>query len=155
MLHIKAITAEGKELEIIRELFADYQKELDEDLCFQSFEAELDDPLAKYAPPEGALFLAYWNDDVAGCIALQYLDEGVCEMKRLYVKPDFRKHRIGEALSLHLMSVAKALGYHTMKLDTLQKLQAAIHLYKKIGFEQTAAYYANPIAGVVYMQKSL
>jgi ribosomal protein S18 acetylase RimI-like enzyme len=155
MLTIQSIIAEGKELDLIRELFTNYQKELDEDLCFQSFDAELQNPLKKYAPPKGTLFLACWNNEVAGCIALQDLEGGVCEMKRLYVKPDFRKHKIGEALTLHLLKTAKDIGYTTMKLDTLQKLQPAIQLYKKLGFIETTAYYPNPIIGVVYMEKSL
>ncbi len=155
MLTIQSITAEGEGLNMIRELFSEYQKELDENLCFQSFDDEMRDPLKKYAAPKGALFLAYWNDDVAGCIALKDLGNGSCEMKRLYVKPSFRKHKIGEALSIHLIAAAKGIGYTSMKLDTLQKLQPAIHLYKKLGFEETTAYYPNPISGVVYMEKTL
>ncbi len=155
MLKIEAVTQEGQELDIIREMFASYQKELDENLCFQSFDAELANPLKKYAPPKGALFLAYWNDDTAGCIALQDIGDEVCEMKRLFVKPDFRKQKVGEALVNHLLQTAKQLGYNLMKLDTLQKLQPAIKLYRKLGFEETTAYYENPIAEVVYMEKIL
>lgn len=155
MLMIRSITTEGKELDLIRELFADYQKELDEDLCFQSFDTELQNPLKKYSPPKGALFLAYWIDEAAGCIALQDLGQNVCEMKRLYVKPDFRKHKIGDALTVRLLEIASVIGNKTMKLDTLQKLQPAITLYKKLGFTETTAYYPNPISGVVYMEKSL
>jgi len=155
MLKIKAVTQEGKGLDIIRELFSSYQKELGEDLCFQSFDAELLDPLKKYGPPRGVLFLAYWNDQVAGCIALQDIGDAACEMKRLYVTPELRKHKIGEALAGHLLNTAKQLGYNVMKLDTLQKLQPAIRLYQKLGFNITTAYYKNPIAEVVYMEKVL
>jgi putative acetyltransferase len=155
MLDIKAITSEGEELDIIRRFFKDYQAELEVDLCFQQFDAELLDPLKKYAPPSGALFLATWNNEVAGCIALQDLGHKVCEMKRLYVKPSFRKHRIGEALALRLLHTAKGLGYTTMRLDTLQKLQPAIKLYQKLGFHKANAYYQNPNADVVYMEKTL
>jgi ribosomal protein S18 acetylase RimI-like enzyme len=155
MLTIKAITTEGEELGIIRSLFRDYQHELNEDLCFQSFDDELQHPLNKYAPPKGALFLAYWNNDVAGCIALQDIGRGNCEMKRLYVKPSLRKHKIGEALAIKILHTAKSLGYSTMKLDTLQKLQPAIRLYKKLGFTETDSYYNNPIVEVVYMEKNL
>lgn len=153
MVEIRPIIEEGEELDVIRELFADYQQELGEDLCFQSFEAELQDPLKKYN--KGAILIAYWNNEVAGCIALHELSPGTCEMKRLYVKPTFRKHKIGEALSIRLIEIAKRSGYHIMKLDTLQKLKPAIALYKKLGFEETNAYYQNPIRGVVYMQKML
>ncbi len=155
MLTIQSITAEGEELNMIRELFTEYQKELDENLCFQSFDDEVRDPLKKYASPTGVLLLAYWNNAVAGCIALKDIGDGFCEMKRLYVKPSFRKHKIGEALTRYLIEAAKNIGYNSMKLDTLQKLQPAIHLYKKLGFEETTAYYPNPISGVVYMEKTL
>jgi putative acetyltransferase len=155
MLTIKAITTEGNELDMIRSLFADYQNELNEDLCFQSFDDELQDPLKKYGSPKGALFLAYWNDAVAGCIALQDIGNGSCEMKRLYVKPSYRKHKTGEALVQHLLKAAKNLDYQVMKLDTLHKLQPAINLYKKLGFNETGSYYHNPISGVVYMEKIL
>jgi ribosomal protein S18 acetylase RimI-like enzyme len=155
MLQIKTITAEGEELNIIRELFNDYQNELNEDLCFQGFENELKEPLKKYGLPKGALLLAYWNNHVAGCIALHDLGNDVCEMKRLYVKPEFRKHKIGQTLVMQVLDVAKQFGYTSMKLDTLQKLQPAIELYKKFGFKETTAYYQNPIEAVVYIEKIL
>lgn len=138
----------------IRTLFREYEKELDENLCFQSFEAELKDPLKKYGLPKGVLYIAKWKDEVAGCIALMPLqEEGVCEMKRLYVRPPFRKHKIGKAMVEQLMKDGKQLGYTTMKLDTLQKLQPAIALYKQYGFTETTAYYENPLPDVVYMEK--
>jgi putative acetyltransferase len=159
MLVIKTVDTEGKELDIARQLFAGYQKELDEDLCFQSFDAELKEPLKKYGPPSGIIYLAYYNDEPAGCIALMPLPEEngkkICEMKRLFVKPGFRRYKIGRKLIEQLLAAAKALGYDTMKLDTLQKLQPAIHLYNKYGFVETTSYYQNPLPGVVYMQKEL
>jgi N-acetylglutamate synthase-like GNAT family acetyltransferase len=96
MLRIKHIIEEGKELDVIRDLFREYEKELNEDICFQSFDEELKNPLKKYGPPSGDLVLAYWEDEIAGCIALTKMkDAEVCEMKRLYVKPSFRKNKIG------------------------------------------------------------
>lgn len=140
----------------IRTLFRAYEQELDENLCFQSFEEELKDPLKKYGPPRGVLYMATWNNEMAGCIALLPMKEdAVCEMKRLYVKPKFRKHKIGKALVDQLLQDAERLGYKKMKLDTLQKLQPAIGLYKKYGFVETTAYYENPLQGVVYMEKQL
>lgn len=159
MLAIKTVTNEGKELEIVRKLFADYQKELGEDLCFQSFEAELKDPLIKYGSPSGVILLAYYNASVAGCIALMQIPsaDGIktCEMKRLYVKPGYRQHKVGKALVEQLINAAKELGYQRMKLDTLEKLQPAIGLYKKYGFTETSSYYENPLPHVVYMEKRL
>jgi putative acetyltransferase len=159
MLAIQAVISEGKELDIVRDLFAGYQKELDEDLCFQSFGTELKEPLKKYGPPSGIIYLAYYNEEPVGCIALMPLtsenDKRICEMKRLYVKPEFRRYKIGRALIEKLLETAKEIGYDIMKLDTLQKLEAAIHLYKKYGFVETTSYYQNPLPGVVYMQKEL
>lgn len=156
MLLIKHIIEEGKELDIIRDLFREYEKELNEDICFQSFEEELKNPLEKYGLPDGDLILAYWNDDVAGCIALTRMKEpGACEMKRLFVKPVFRKNKIGRILVEELLTSAKERRYEKMRLDTFLKLQAAVHLYKQFGFENISAYYNNPLPGVVYMEKQL
>jgi len=156
MLRIKRITEEGGELEIIRSLFREYEKELDENICFQSFEAELEDPLEKYGEPAGDLILAYWDEEVAGCIAMTPMkEEGVCEMKRLYVKPGFRNKKIGRQLSEMLIELARSKNYTTMRLDTLQKLEPAIKLYHSLGFKNISAYYHNPLPGVVYMEKQL
>lgn len=172
MLEIQHITAEGDDMDAIRTLFREYETELNEDLCFQSFEAELKNPLQKYGPPQGVLYIARWNHEVAGCIALMPLDERIsttlnadanastslstaCEMKRLYVRPAYRKHKIGKALVEQLIADAKRLGYRKMKLDTLQKLQPAIQLYQQIGFIETTAYYHNPLPDVVYMEKEI
>jgi len=156
MLRIKHIIEEGKELEIIRDLFREYEKELNEDICFQSFEEELKHPLKKYGPPSGDLMLAYWEDDVAGCIALSKMKEGAaCEMKRLYVRPVFRKNKIGRILIEELLTSAKERNYEKMRLDTFLKLEAAIHLYNKFGFKNISAYYNNPLPNVVYMEKEL
>jgi ribosomal protein S18 acetylase RimI-like enzyme len=154
MLEIILIKEECAWLNEIRNLFREYETELNEDLCFQSFEDELKNPLKKYGAPKGVLYLANWNHEVAGCIAFMPLqEEGVCEMKRLYVRPAFRKHKIGKALVEQLLKDAKCLGYTKIKLDTLQKLQPAIALYLQYGFVETIAYYENPLEKVVYMEK--
>ena len=156
MLRIKHIIEEGKELNVIRDLFREYEKELNEDICFQSFEEELKDPLKKYGPPSGDLILAYWEDAIAGCIALTKMkDSGACEMKRLYVKPSFRKNKIGKLLVEELLNSAKEKNYQKMRLDTFLKLQPAVHLYQQFGFENISAYYNNPLPGVLYMEKTL
>jgi len=156
MLRIKHIIDEGKELDIVRELFREYEKELAEDICFQSFEEELNHPLKKYGFPDGDLILAYWNDEVAGCIALTKMkDAEVCEMKRLYVKPEFRKNKIGRILIEELLGSAKERNYKRMRLDTFSKLESAVHLYKKYGFENISSYYNNPLTGIVYTEKQL
>jgi GNAT superfamily N-acetyltransferase len=156
MLDIQKVTTEGPALESIKSLFKAYLGELNEDLCFQSFDTEIDNPLYKYSAPTGALFIAYYNAIPVGCIALQPLQEAqTCEMKRLYVEPQYRNLKIGDTLVKVLLQEAQLLGYTTMKLDTLERLQAAIQLYQKIGFETVTAYYDNPLPSVVYMQKKL
>ena len=181
MLHIQHITSSGTELQTCIQLFNEYANELNEDLCFQSFDAELENPLKKYGLPSGALLLAYWNNEPVGCVALTDITNAatshapehgisttlnatlnhpsttlrICEMKRLYVQPAFRKHKIGEALVNAILQQAQQLNYAVMKLDTLERLQAAIQLYLKNGFVITNAYYQNPLPGVVYMEKQL
>ncbi|RXK60827.1 GNAT family N-acetyltransferase [Lacibacter luteus] len=156
MTELIYIQQEGWLLDEVRKLFREYELELDENLCFQSFEEELKNPLRKYGPPRGVIYLAKWNNEVAGCVALQPLRErGACEMKRLYVKPHYRKHKIGKVLVEQLIKDAQMLGYTKMKLDTLEKLQPAIGLYKQYGFVETTSYYENPLDGVVYMEKEL
>lgn len=156
MLVIQKIVEESAALETVRQLFLEYAAELQENLCFQSFDAEVKDPLKKYGPPKGVLFIAYWEGEAVGCIALQPLaEEGVCEMKRLYVKPAFRKFGIGRALVEVLIDASEQLGYPKMRLDTLDRLVAAITLYKQYGFEIINAYYENPLPGVVYMERKV
>ena len=112
MLDIQKVTTEGPALESIKSLFKAYLGELNEDLCFQSFDSEIDNPLYKYSAPVGALFIAYYNATPVGCIALQPLQEAqTCEMKRLYVAPDYRKLGVGDALVKILLQEAQSLGY--------------------------------------------
>ena len=154
MLSLKHITQNDADLEIARHLFKAYADELAVDLCFQSFEEELKNPLKKYGQPTGSLIIAFWNGEPVGTVALQALDENsVCEMKRLFVKAPFRKFGIGEELVKAILIDAKKLGYTKMKLDTLERLKAAIALYLKYGFIITTAYYHNPLPEVVYMEK--
>jgi ribosomal protein S18 acetylase RimI-like enzyme len=156
MVQLIHITTEGDELNTVRQLFREYETGLNENLCFQSFEAELKDPLKKYGAPGGVLLLALWKGEAAGCIALTPLKTpGDCEMKRLYVRDAYRKHGIGKTLVEALLSAATQRGYTCMKLDTLQRLQPAIRLYEQYGFVHTQPYYDNPIRDVVYMEKKL
>lgn len=156
MVTVKYILEEGDELNVIRQLFDEYAKELNENLCFQSFDEELRNPLKKYGSPSGSLLLAFWNNVSSGCIALQPLSEkGSCEMKRLYVRQAYRQHGIGDELVKMLLLDAKEKGYKKMVLDTLERLHQAIALYVKNGFKKTSAYYKNPLSGVVYMEKVL
>jgi putative acetyltransferase len=152
---IHKIIEQGLALEEAKHLFIAYQQELNEDLCFQSFDTELENPLKKYGAPTGGLFIAYNNEMPIGCVALQQINATICEMKRLYVKPQYRKYKVGEALVQQIIIEAKNLGYAKIVLDTLIRLQAAIKLYEKHSFVHTTAYYENPLPNVVYMELSL
>jgi len=154
MLTLQIVKEEGNMLDIIRQLFSEYESELKEDLCFQSFTEELNNPLKKYAEP-GLIILAYWNNEPAACIALLNLGDKVCEMKRLYVRPQYRHFGIGRQLVERVLSEGLEKGFSSMKLDTLQRLQPAIQLYRQYGFLETKPYYQNPLPGAVYMKRML
>lgn len=149
------VTTESKELNDARLLFTQYVNELNEDLAFQSLAAELKDPLKKYGAPYGSLYVAYKVEKAVGCVALQPITSETCEMKRLYVNPAYRKHGIATQLVDLILKDATNRGYTHMVLDTLDRLTAAIKLYRRHGFAETEAYYENPLPGVVYMQKQL
>ena len=156
MLTIQHVTQPTSALQEVKDLFQQYVIELNEDLCFQHWDEEMDNPLFKYGPPQGSLVLGYWNNIPVGCIALQPIkEEGVCEMKRMFVQPDFRKHGIGDQLVKIILEDAVQLGYSKMVLDTLTRLDSAVRLYEKHGFINTSAYYANPLPNVIYMEKVL
>jgi len=144
-----------EEIENIRRLFREYEAYLNVDLCFQRFEEELASLPGKYAPPDGALLLASDGQEAAGCGALRKLDEGICEMKRLYIRPMFRGLGLGKILATRLIQEAIRLGYATMLLDTLDRLKTAMALYESLGFVRTEAYYQNPLEDVVYWKLDL
>ena len=146
------------ELEInqARALFREYEQWLDVGFCFQNFEKELADLPGAYAPPDGRLLLACDSDQFAGCVALRKLSEGVCEMKRLFVRPPFQGKRLGQRLLQSIIDEARSIGYERMRLDTLpHKMDRAIKLYRSVGFREIAPYYHNPIDGALYMELDL
>lgn len=144
-----------QDLEDVKQLFREYIDFLQISLDFQDFENELAKLPAKYAEPEGVMFLAKVNALPAGCIALWKLEEGVCEMKRLFVKPAFQGLGLGKMLANKLMEEAKAKGYTKMKLDTLKRLESANFLYALLGFKETTPYNFNPEPDIVYFEKEL
>jgi ribosomal protein S18 acetylase RimI-like enzyme len=155
MPHIYRATSES-DLDAARRLFREYVAELDFDLDFQNFKREMDALPGPYAPPTGAILLAEHTDEPVGVVAVQPLDEdGVCEMKRLYVVPEHRGSGIGRALAEAILDVARKLGYDTMRLDTVASMTPARSLYRSLGFEERSAYYHNPLDDVVYMERSL
>ncbi|HKT50814.1 MAG TPA: GNAT family N-acetyltransferase [Candidatus Angelobacter sp.] len=152
------IQAQSEEqLATVRELMLEYAAWLEFELCFQGFEEELRTLPGKYALPGGRLLLALWNGEVAGIGALRPLKEtGVCEMKRLYVRPRFRGHSIGLALAQRLIQDAAEIGYERMRLDTVPgKMDSAIAMYRRLGFEPIEPYYGTPISQTLFMELAL
>jgi ribosomal protein S18 acetylase RimI-like enzyme len=143
------------EADIVRALFLAYARSLDFELCFQNFGEELAGLPGAYAPPEGRLFLLWLGGEPAGCVALRNLGDAVCEMKRMYVKPEFRGLGLGRRLAEHVIAAGREAGYRAMRLDTIETMKAAIGLYRALGFRSIPPYYANPIAGAEYMELAL
>ncbi len=139
-----------------RELFLEYAQSLGFSLCFQGFDKELADLPGDYAPPEGRLLLATYEDQLAACAALHKLEPGVCEMKRLYLRPQFRGKGFGRVLADRVIAEARQIGYERMRLDTVEPIMKdAVAMYRKLGFHEIAPYRANPIAGAIYMELQL
>ena len=146
----------GPALEAIRTLFLEYARGLDFNLCFQNFEAELRDLPGSYARPRGRLILCEVGSAPAGCIALRPLELNVGEIKRLFVRPEFRGMGIGVRLGKHIINEARSTGYTALRLDTIRgTMDNAIALYKSLGFTEIPAYYDNPIPNALYMELNL
>lgn len=139
------------QIELVYELFREYQQSLDINLCFQNFEQELLSLPGKYEYPRGRLYLLVKNACALGCVALRPIDETSCEMKRLCIRPAFRGQGWGQLAVEKIIAEAQSSGYKKMFLDTLPGMQSAITLYKKNGFKETAAYCFNPVCGAIYM----
>ena len=153
---MQIIEAHGRELvPTVRELFLEYASSIDTDLCFQDFEQEIAELPGKYAPPEGRLMLAREREAVAGSVALRKIAEGTCEMKRLYVRPAFRRRGIGRQLAQAIVEAGRACGYDVMRLDTLASMNEAIALYESLSFRRIAPYYHNPDERAVFMELKL
>ena len=140
---------------IVEALFREYVSSLAEDISFQNVDDELATLPGNYARPGGVALIAREGDEAAGAVACRMLEPGVCEMKRLYVRPAFRGRGLARALADELIEHARAQGYRTMLLDTLASMQAARALYRDLGFVPVAPYYDNPLPGVAYMALEL
>ena len=147
------------ELDALRRMFRDYAEDIRFDLCFQGFESELSHLPGEYAAPRGALLMALVDEEQAGCCALRPLDSvdypNACEMKRLYVRPDFRRSGVGRQLVDAILDCARQAGYDCVLLDTLDEMENARALYQDHGFEEIPPYYYNPIAGAHYLKADL
>ena len=147
--------ASSEHLRQVRELFEEYAGSLGISLEFQNYREELAALPGAYAPPEGQLLVAECGGEVAGCVAMRKIGEGICEMKRLYVRPAFRKQGLGQALSRAIIEAARQAGYRSMRLDTLKEMKAATALYESMGFRRIDAYYDNPLPNVIYLELQL
>jgi ribosomal protein S18 acetylase RimI-like enzyme len=148
--------AESSQITEARELFLEYAQSLGFSLCFQNFDKELAGLPGDYAPPDGRLLLAEFEGQLAGCVALHKLADEICEMKRLYLRPQFRGKRLGRVLADRIITEARAIGYKRMRLDTVEPvMKDAVAMYRRIGFKEIAPYCENPIAGALYMELQL
>jgi putative acetyltransferase len=147
------VEIEGKEhLAEVGHLFEEYADSLEIDLDFQGFGEELASLPGEYGSPDGCLLLALWQGQVAGCVALRQFSPGICEMKRLYTKPQFRGLGIGRALCNAIIARARRIGYERMRLDTLSSMETARGLYASLGFKEIGPYRYNPIEGAHFME---
>lgn len=159
--HVIVIATEVSPAELIhvRLLFQEYADRLDVDLTFQNFNGELAELPGEYAEPRGALLLARVDGIPAGCCALRPLDtvdySNACEMKRLFVRPEFRRLGLGRQLVEKTMDTARMAGYDCLLLDTLSDMETARALYQELGFEEIPPYYFNPIEGAHYLKVQL
>jgi ribosomal protein S18 acetylase RimI-like enzyme len=139
-----------------RELFLEYADSLGFSLCFQSFDEELAGLPGDYSPPDGRLLVAEYLGQLAGCVALHKLEPGICEMKRLYLRPQLRGRGVGRALAEAVIAEARSIGYRKMRLDTVAPVMPnAVAMYRRLGFVEIEPYRPNPIAGALYMELAL
>jgi len=153
---IARVAGPGAQLEEIRSLFLEYAQSLGFSLCFQGFDEELRALPGMYAPPRGRLLLATEDEVPAGCVGLHEWDAGIAEMKRLYVRNAYRGRGLGRVLTDAALADARALGYRSVRLDTIPSLmQPAIALYRELGFREIPPYRDNPIPGALYLELRL
>ncbi|MCI0472811.1 MAG: GNAT family N-acetyltransferase [Ignavibacteria bacterium] len=138
-----------------KELFLEYASELGFDLCFQNFEEELKQLRMQYGRPTGILYLVKYGDSFAGCAGVRKFSDGICELKRMYIRNSLRGKGTGRLLLNRTFEGALELGYRIMRLDTLPLMKTAITMYEKSGFRETETYRLNPVEGAKYYEKNL
>lgn len=152
---LEIIEAKSHQMPLIRDLFLEYANTLDFDLSFQGFADEIASLPGAYSLLRGCLFLAFKDSEPAGCVGIKSLDQETCEMKRLYVRPNFQSHGFGRALVLATLEKAIHLGYRKIRLDTVPTMKSALELYRSLGFYSIPAYRENPVPGAMYLEKNL
>jgi putative acetyltransferase len=149
-------TAETKsDFDLGKELFREYAKSLGVDLSFQDFEKELKTIDQQYRQPNGGLILAFKDGQPVGCVGVRKLDDDIAELKRMYVKAEYRGYNIGVELLKRSLQLAQERGYKKMRLDTLKNMTKAQSLYQSFGFYEIPSYRFNPLEGTMYMEKNL
>ena len=144
------------ELGAVRDLFVEYAQSLGFSLCFQGFDKELAHLPGDYSPPRGRLQLALVDGQPAGCVGLHAFSGDIAEIKRLYVRPEFRGHRLGRQLADKVIAEAKKIGYTRLRLDTIEeKMRTAVAMYRAMGFREIPPYRENPIPSALYMELDL
>jgi ribosomal protein S18 acetylase RimI-like enzyme len=154
MLKIDRVETEEALMES-KTLLVEYMDTIRNEVCFQNFDQEVANLPGDYTPPDGRLLIARIDGSIAGCIALRKLEEGTCEMKRLYVRPQFRGLQIGRALTEAVIAEAREIGYTRMRLDTLPSMKKAQAIYQDIGFKEIPPYHSYPIEGVKFLELEL
>jgi len=149
-------SAESPQLiRMVRELFLEYSESLGVDLCFQGFAEELASLPGEYSRPEGRLLLMMDEQQAVGCLALRPIGHNVCEMKRLYLRPEYRGKGAGRTLIDTLIRAAREIGYERMRLDTLPSMTKAIAIYRSLGFKEIPPYRVNPVVGASFLELNL
>src|SRR4051812_279978 len=144
------------EIGAVRDLFVEYAQSLGFSLCFQGFDHELSHLPGDYAPPRGRLLLALVDGQPAGCAGLHPLTGDICEIKRLYVKPEFRGQQLGKRLAEEIIAAAKKIGYNRMRLDTVEdRMKTAVKMYCEMGFVEIEPYRENPMPSTLYLELNL
>ena len=138
-----------------RTLLREYEAASEVDLCFQGFEEEVETLERMYGPPGGRFLLVRAGNATAGGVALRDSGGGICEMKRLYLRPAFRGRGLGRKCAEEIVHAAREMGYASMRLDTLPAMQEAIALYRSMGFTEIAPYTENPVQGALFMELAL
>jgi ribosomal protein S18 acetylase RimI-like enzyme len=138
-----------------KELILEYIKWLDQDLSYQNIDDELSNFPEKYKEPFGAFIIAKIDENIIGCVGLKKLDDKICEMKRLYVHDKYKGNGIGKILTEKIIEEAKIKNYEKIRLDTFNKMEAALEIYYRNGFQKITPYYHNPYEGVVFLEKIL
>jgi putative acetyltransferase len=135
-----------------KQLFMEYAKSLNFSLCFQGFDKEVAELPGEYATPSGRLLLVSYDNKLAGCIALRKIDDNICEMKRLYLRSEFRGKGIGRKMAQEIIKVAQEFSYEKMRLDTVPAMAEAISLYRSLDFAEIGPYRENPVPGAIFME---